>query len=235
MVGMEAATGTDGHGAGPTGELIRRERFLAIIRTPTRAKARLCAEAARAAGARAIEITFGTPQCVELVTELAAAWPDTAIGVGTTMTPDAVRTAAAAGARFVVSPNVDAEVIRATREAGLVSVPGAATPTEIVSAWRAGATFVKVFPIVTLGGEAYVRLVRGPLPDIPLVVTGGVRLDAVAGLLAAGAVAVGGTNDLFPAELVAAGDRAGLVARAQAFRAAARGPSGAEGSNAMAR
>jgi 2-dehydro-3-deoxyphosphogluconate aldolase/(4S)-4-hydroxy-2-oxoglutarate aldolase len=201
---------------------LRADRFVAIIRTATRAQARLCAEAARAAGARCIEITFGTPECLALVAELAAAWPDTLLGVGTTMTPAQARDAAAAGARFVVSPNVDPEVIRATRDAGLVSIPGAATPTEIVAARRAGATLVKVFPIATLGGADYVRLVRGPLPDIPLVVTGGVRLDAVPGLLAAGAVAVGGTNDLFPAELVAAANADALTERTRAFLAHAR-------------
>jgi 2-dehydro-3-deoxyphosphogluconate aldolase/(4S)-4-hydroxy-2-oxoglutarate aldolase len=204
-------------------QVIREQRIVAIIRTGARAQAKMCAEAARAAGIRAIEITFGTPECVELVAELAAAWPEIVMGVGTTLDPAQVDAAAAAGARFVVSPNVDAAVIRATRDAGLVSIPGAATPTEIVAAWRAGATLVKVFPIATLGGADYVRLVRGPLPHIPLVTTGGVRLEAVPDLLAAGAVAVGPTGDLFPADNVEAGDRRWLEVRAKAFAAAARG------------
>jgi 2-dehydro-3-deoxyphosphogluconate aldolase/(4S)-4-hydroxy-2-oxoglutarate aldolase len=200
---------------------LREDRFIAIIRTQTREQALVCARAARAAGVRLIEITFGTPDCTKVIAELASSWPDAILGAGTVMNTSQVRTAGAAGARFIVSPHVDPDVVRACNEAGLVAIPGASTPTEIVTARRARAGFVKVFPIATLGGAEYVRLVRGPLPDIPLVCTGGVRLEDVQPLLAAGAVAVGGTNDLFPADRVEAGDLAWLTERARAFRDAA--------------
>lgn len=210
---------------GPAGAegAIREDRLIAIVRAPTAEVARSCAEAARAGGIRCIEITFGVPGCVDLIGDLASAWPDVVMGAGTVITPDDARAAARAGARFAVSPNVDAAVVRAARDAGMVSVPGAATPTEIVAAVHAGATLVKVFPSKTLGGPEYIRLVRGPLPDVPLVSTGGIALASVAAYLEAGVVAVGATSDLFIPDLVESADWDRVARRARSWRDAARG------------
>ncbi len=209
-----------------TSEALRHDRLIAIVRAPTRALARACAGAAHAGGIRFIEITFGVPECVDLVAELAAAWPDAVIGVGTVLTADQARAAEAAGARFAVSPNVDPAVVEAARAAGLVSIPGASTPTEIVAAARAGATFVKVFPCKTLGGPEYIRLVRGPLPDIPLIATGGISLSSIAAYLEAGVAAVGATGDLYIPDLVDAGEWDKLAGRARRFKEAARNAPG---------
>jgi len=131
------------------------------------------------------------------------------------MSPHEVRAIAEAGGRFAVSPHTDAAVVAAARQAGLAAIPGAATPTEVVTAWRAGASCVKVFPTKTLGGPEYIKLLRGPLPDVPLLATGGIELGAVPALFAAGVDAVGATSDMFAADWLARGDFAAVTERAR--------------------
>jgi 2-dehydro-3-deoxyphosphogluconate aldolase/(4S)-4-hydroxy-2-oxoglutarate aldolase len=143
------------------------------------------------AGARIVEITWDAPTAADDLAAVAAAVGSKAIvGAGTLRSPGAVAAAHAAGAAFGVAPILDPEVLRAALDRDLPFIPGAYTPTEVDAAWRAGATFVKLFPGSSLG-PAHVRELRGPLPEVETIVTGGV--DATNGpvFLAAGAVAVG--------------------------------------------
>ena len=197
--------------------IIEQERLIGIIRVDSAEHAVLAAEAALAAGVSLIEFTWNTPGALGLIERFAA--EDTVVGVGTITDPDDAESAIASGARFVVTPVATRVVVDACRGRGVVCVCGASTPTEIWNAYRWGADLVKVFPVATLGGAEYLRLVRGPLGHVPLVATGGVTLENMAALLAAGATAVGVTSGLFAPDLLARGDREGLEERARALLA----------------
>jgi 2-dehydro-3-deoxyphosphogluconate aldolase/(4S)-4-hydroxy-2-oxoglutarate aldolase len=155
-----------------------------------------CRAAARG-GLRVLELTLTTPGALEAMEALARD-PDLLVGGGTVLAPAEVATVAAAGGRFVLSPVFDPEVVDEAHARGLLAVPGAATAAEILAAWRHGARLVKLFPSGPLGGPAYLRAVRGPLPDVPLVPTSGPTAETLADYLAAGAVAVGVGAEVFP-------------------------------------
>jgi 2-dehydro-3-deoxyphosphogluconate aldolase/(4S)-4-hydroxy-2-oxoglutarate aldolase len=157
------------------------------------------ADALAQGGLRAFELTLNEPVtgALEELERLASAVGDRMlVGAGTVLSVDAAQHAIDAGARFLVAPHTDASLIGWATERGVPILPGAFTPTEILAAWRAGATAVKLFP-ASVGGPAAVREIRGPFPDIPLIPTGGVALDSVAAFVTAGAVAVGIGSWLF--------------------------------------
>ena len=137
------------------------------------------------------------------------------LGAGTVLSCGQVRTAREAGAEFILSPNTDIDVIRLTRQLGMVSVPGAMTPSEIVTAWNAGADIVKLFPEDDLGYH-YIWNIRGPLPHIPLLATGGVNPETIPQFLAQGVSAVGTGVSIVDRQLLAAGDYDGIEALARA-------------------
>lgn len=167
------------------------------------------------AGVTAIEITTNTPRWREGIAWAAERYGTAAsIGVGTVLDPGQVDEAAAAGASFAVSPHTDVAVGERAHERGLGWYPGAATPTEIVHAWQAGARAVKVFPAAQLGGPAFLRQVLAPLDFVDVVPTGGIGVDDAADYLAAGAVAVGLGSPLVGDALVS-GDLDGLRDRAE--------------------
>jgi 2-dehydro-3-deoxyphosphogluconate aldolase/(4S)-4-hydroxy-2-oxoglutarate aldolase len=143
------------------------------------------------AGMTCLEVTLTVPGALRLLPDLRAALPEhVALGVGTVTTTAEAEAAAAAGAAFLVCPAVCPDVLAFATTHGLPCYPGAWTPTEVLSAWQAGATAVKLFPAAT-GGPAHLRRIRDPLPHIPLLPTGGVAIDQVSHYLAAGAIAVG--------------------------------------------
>ncbi|TQK17667.1 2-dehydro-3-deoxyphosphogluconate aldolase/(4S)-4-hydroxy-2-oxoglutarate aldolase [Microbacterium sp. SLBN-154] len=168
--------------------LIERTRVIGIIRADAPDKALRDARRLLGAGIEAIEISLVTPGALAVIDELTA--DGVAVGVGTALHPRQVAAAADAGARFVVSPDLNTEVIRATLERGLVSVPGAGSVTEALAARRAGAHLVKLFPATTFGPHG-VRGVLASVPSLPLAPTGGVTMLAAQHYLRAGAVAVG--------------------------------------------
>jgi 2-dehydro-3-deoxyphosphogluconate aldolase/(4S)-4-hydroxy-2-oxoglutarate aldolase len=157
-------------------------------------------EACRAAirgGLRIIELTLTTPGALEAIERVAK--EETAlVGGGTVLSPLEVRRVADAGGRFVFSPVFDPEVLAEAHRLGLLAVPGTATPTEILNAHRSGARLVKVFPSGALGGPAFLRAVRRPLPDVPLIPTSGPTAETLGQYLAAGAAAVGVGEEVFP-------------------------------------
>jgi 2-dehydro-3-deoxyphosphogluconate aldolase/(4S)-4-hydroxy-2-oxoglutarate aldolase len=144
-------------------------------------------EALARGGVEAIELTIDTPGALVAVSEAAAA--GRAMGIGTVLTAEQVRASADAGARFVVSPALVPEVIEVALELGLEPLPGVFTATELVQALAAGARAVKLFP-ASAAGPGYLRALRGPFPSVPIVPTGGVRIDEIGAYLAAGAAAV---------------------------------------------
>lgn len=149
-------------------------------------------------GLRAIEITATTPGCFDLIhaAQERARRSGVVLGIGTVRTEAELKAAAAAGARFVVSPHTDPVRIRQALDLGLVMIAGAFTPTEIVTAQAAGAQVIKVFPVSAGGGPQYIRLIRGPLPEVPLWASGDVRLDELSAYLDAGVKLVGLTSAL---------------------------------------
>jgi 2-dehydro-3-deoxyphosphogluconate aldolase/(4S)-4-hydroxy-2-oxoglutarate aldolase len=156
-----------------------------------------------AGGVRALEITMTVPRAVELIAQLAAALPpEFILGAGTVLTAATARDVIASGARFVVSPVFKPEVIDVCREHDVVSAPGCFSPTEILSAWEAGADVVKVFPATALG-PGYFKDVLAPLPQVKLMPTGGVTKDNAGDWIKAGAVALGVGTAMVDAKAVA--------------------------------
>jgi 2-dehydro-3-deoxyphosphogluconate aldolase/(4S)-4-hydroxy-2-oxoglutarate aldolase len=144
------------------------------------------------------------------------------VGAGTVTDAETARRAVDAGAEFIVSPCLVPEVIEAAQRADVAVLPGALTPGEVFAAFRHGADMVKVFPAQSVGGAAYIRALRGPFPDIPLVPTGGVTLANLAEMFKAGAAAVGVGTELISQDALARRDYAAIGARAKQFIAAVR-------------
>jgi 2-dehydro-3-deoxyphosphogluconate aldolase/(4S)-4-hydroxy-2-oxoglutarate aldolase len=168
-------------------------KVLAIVRYRVACDLAAVLAALREGGIAQLEVTFDTPGALDVVGRERAA--GRAVGVGTVIGADDVRAAVTAGAAFVVGPAVMPPMLAAAVEAGIDAVPGAFTPTEILRARDLGAAAVKLFP-APVGGPAYVRALRGPIPDIPFVPTGGVVVDDVRAYLDAGATCVGLGADL---------------------------------------
>lgn len=171
-------------------ETFRTHPVIAIVRSGRPIQLDTVCDTLIAHGIRHLEVTTNTPGWQSTVARLAAEGR-ALIGVGTVTTAAQVEEVAKTGAKFIVAPDTNPQVGQAAADHGLGWYPGAMTPTEIVSAWNAGATAVKVFPARSAGGVGYIRDVRAPLPEIPLIPTGGVALDDIRGYLDAGAVGVG--------------------------------------------
>lgn len=154
------------------------------------------ARAAAAGGLTVIEMTLTTPGALNAIHALSRD-ENLLVGAGTVLTVNDVRAVEEAGGRFVVSPVFDEVVLREAERRGMLAIPGASTPTEILAAYRAGARAVKVFPAAALGGPGFLRAVRGPLPQIPLIPTSGPTAETLAEYFAAGAYAVGVGGEVF--------------------------------------
>ncbi|MEO1403740.1 MAG: bifunctional 4-hydroxy-2-oxoglutarate aldolase/2-dehydro-3-deoxy-phosphogluconate aldolase [Cyanobacteria bacterium J06635_1] len=173
------------------------------------------AKSAAEGGIHLIEITWNSPQPVRLLQQIQQALPHCTVGVGTVLSIQALERAISAGAQFAFSPYTSTKMIALAASKGVPFIPGAMTPTEIITAWQAGAAAVKVFPISTLGGASYIRSMQGPLGQIPLIPTGGVNLQMVPELLRAGAIAVGLSSALFPRAEIEAQNWSAIRQRAQ--------------------
>src|SRR3954452_14402742 len=201
-------------------EALATTRVVAILRAEDAARAEAVVEVLLENGIRSLELTMTTKGALEVVERLAATVPEgTDLGVGTVLTAEEVDRAVDAGARFVVSPSVVPAVIEAALRHGIASYPGALTPTEIHAAWTAGASAVKLFPGGALG-PGYLTAVRAPLPDIPLVPTGGVAIEAGGAWLDAGAGPGARGGPLVGDASAPDGDLDGLAQRARAVSTA---------------
>jgi 2-dehydro-3-deoxyphosphogluconate aldolase / (4S)-4-hydroxy-2-oxoglutarate aldolase len=205
----------------PIGQQLAATRVVAILRAEHAGRAEAVADVLVEHGIRCLELTLTTRGAMKVLERLAARMPaEVEVGVGTVLTAAEVDRAVDAGARFVVSPSVDPQVVAAALRRGIASYPGAMTPTEIQTAWTLGASAVKLFPAGSLG-VGHLKAVRAPLPHVPLVPTGGVDVHAVGAWLDAGAVAVGMGSPLIGDALTDGGDLAALAGRARAVCAAA--------------
>lgn len=201
---------------------IKAEGAVAVIRTDSIERALGAAQAVVAGGFRVIEITYSFAGATDAIAKLAEAnESDLLIGAGTILNREQANQAVDAGARFLVSPCVLPEVIEAAHELQIAVIPGAFTPTEIYTAYSLGADIVKIFPAVRFGPE-YLRAVRGPLPQIPIMPTSGVDASNVAEWFSAGAVAVGAVSSVFDPALIQKGEWDELTNRARAFIDAVR-------------
>jgi len=171
-------------------KLIEQEKIIGIIRTEKTEQALHVADAMAAGGLKLIEVTCTVPDYVAVLKRIKRHRGVTA-GAGTVTDMERAKAVIEAGAKFVVAPNVDEKIIAYVKKQGCVMMPGAATPTEILRAWRLGADVVKVFPISALGGSAYLGHLKGPLPDVRLMPTGDIELEQIDEYLRAGAFCVG--------------------------------------------
>jgi 2-dehydro-3-deoxyphosphogluconate aldolase/(4S)-4-hydroxy-2-oxoglutarate aldolase len=199
-----------------------------VVRADSAQEALALVEAIRAGGIDVIELTMTVPGAVRVMAEIEQRLGDAVVlGAGTVLDPETARACMLAGASFVVSPIVDEPTIARCRTYSVPAIVGALTPTEVVQAWRAGAAMVKVFPCGAVGGPAYLRALKAPLPHIPLLPTGGVSLETVASFIEAGASAVGAGGDLADPRRIREGDPGAVTERARRYLEAvarARGP-----------
>jgi 2-dehydro-3-deoxyphosphogluconate aldolase/(4S)-4-hydroxy-2-oxoglutarate aldolase len=194
-----------------------------IIRASSADVAMPVAEALLQAGLPVAEITMTVPNAIDAIRAVAQRFAGKIlVGAGTVTDADTARRAIDAGAVFIVTPCLVPEVIDAARRADVAVLPGALTPGEVLAAFRAGGDMVKVFPVQSVGGAAYLRALRAPFPDIPLVPTGGVTLENTAEMFKAGAVAVGVGTELISKDALARRDYAAIGALARQFLAAVR-------------
>lgn len=168
-------------------EQLRSFGVLGIIRVQTSRDLIRIAEALHEGGLKCVEITMTTPGALRAIEESREKLPDVLMGAGTVLDAVTAREAILAGAEFLVTPTVKPEVVEVAHRYGVPVIPGAMTPTEILACWEAGADMVKVFPASVLG-PGYIKAVRDPLPQIPLVPTGGITADNAGDFIRAGAV-----------------------------------------------
>ena len=191
--------------------------IVAVIRAPSGEQLIEVAEALLAGGVEILEVTFTVPGAVHVLQRVADRLGDRVLlGAGTVLDPETARAALLAGAEFIVSPSTNLDVIRLCRRYDKLVMPGAFTPTEVVTAWEAGADIVKIFP-ADVGGPAYLKALRGPLPQIRLMPTGGVDLHTAADFLKAGACALGVGGSLVDAKAIQQGDMKKLESLARQF------------------
>jgi len=180
-------------------DVLQTTRVLAVLRAPSAESALRASDALVAGGITGLEITYSTPDAPGVIRRLAERYgTEIYLGAGTVTTPDQAKQAADAGAAFLVSPGTRPELTAVMKDTGLVVMTGALTPSEVMAATEYGADVVKIFP-ASLGGPGYLKSLRGPFPDVPLMPTGGVTPDNIDTWFAAGAIAVGAGSDLVSA------------------------------------
>jgi 2-dehydro-3-deoxyphosphogluconate aldolase/(4S)-4-hydroxy-2-oxoglutarate aldolase len=192
-----------------------------IVRVHTAGHAIEAIDAIRRGGIPIAEITMTVPGALLVLETLASRFGDTMIlGAGTVLDPETARHAILAGAQFLVTPSLNPAVIEVARRYSKPIFPGALTSTEVVTAWEAGADAVKIFPVSNLGGPKYIQALKGPLPQIHMVPTGGVNLENIAGYFRAGASVVAVGSELVDAATVRQGRCDVIEARAVQYAAA---------------
>jgi 2-dehydro-3-deoxyphosphogluconate aldolase/(4S)-4-hydroxy-2-oxoglutarate aldolase len=186
---------------------IRKVALVPVLRATSAELAIKAAAAIEAGGVSLLEVTMTVPGAIDVIRAvIKSSQGRVVVGAGTVLDPETARACIIAGARFVVSPALNLGTIEVCRRYSIAVIPGALTPTEIVTAWEAGADIVKVFPCGSLGGPKYLAALKGPLPQIELIPTGGVSLSNAADFLAAGACALGVGSDLVDSSALAKGN-----------------------------
>jgi 2-dehydro-3-deoxyphosphogluconate aldolase/(4S)-4-hydroxy-2-oxoglutarate aldolase len=170
------------------------------IRTSSPEDARFAAEVIAESGIPVVEITMTVPGAIEVISDLVKHLPDVIVGAGTLLDVQSAQRCVDAGVEFLTSPGLDLEIVRFAEKAKVAVLAGALTPTEVITAWKAGSDFVKVFPCAQMGGDIYIRALTGPFPQVPLIAAGGVNQQTASKFILAGAVALGIGRELIPAE-----------------------------------
>ncbi len=201
-----------------TQQIIERVGLIPVLRAKSVAQGRAVVEAMIAGGVSIVEVTMTLPGAVDLLKELKRAYGDQLLlGSGTVTTADQAQATIDAGAEFVVSPSLHPEVIAVTKATKKISCPGALTPTEAITAWNAGADYVKIFPCSAVGGANYLKALLAPFPHLQLIPTGGVTLSTAASFIQAGARALGVGSDLVNLAAVDAGHPEIITETAKAY------------------
>jgi len=184
---------------------LREIGLVPVLRAASVDKALALAEAIAAGGVTVLEITMTVPGAIAVMRKLAETRPDILVGAGTVLDAETARMCILEGAQFVVSPALNIGTIEMCHRYSIAVLPGALTPTEIVTAWQAGADVVKVFPASAMGGASYLKSIKAPLPQVELIPTGGVSLATAEDFLKAGAFALGVGADLVDPKAMAEG------------------------------
>ena len=189
-----------------------------VIRASSAQLAIRAADAVCAGGIPIVEMTMTVPGAVEAISQLAKSLgSDVLIGAGTVLASETVQRCIDAGAEFIVSPGFDLDTVQMVNRLGKLMMAGALTPTEVISAWKAGSDFVKVFPCGAVGGAKYIKALKAPLPQIPMIPTGGVNLQTAADLIRAGASALGIGGELVSASALNSGETKNITATAREY------------------
>jgi 2-dehydro-3-deoxyphosphogluconate aldolase/(4S)-4-hydroxy-2-oxoglutarate aldolase len=176
--------------------LIEEIGIVPVIRAGSPQEARFAAEAVWQGGIPIVEITMTVPGALEVISELVKTMPKVLVGAGTVVNQDLAFKSFDAGAQFFVTPGFSQQTVAAAHDLDLLIMAGALTPSEVMTAWDAGVDFVKIFPCGNVGGPSYIKALKGPLPHVPLVPTGGVNLETAADYIRAGAAALGVGGEL---------------------------------------
>ncbi|HKO14449.1 MAG TPA: bifunctional 4-hydroxy-2-oxoglutarate aldolase/2-dehydro-3-deoxy-phosphogluconate aldolase [Acidobacteriaceae bacterium] len=201
-----------------TKERIEQLGIVPVLRARSADEGRALVEALVAGGITAMEVTMTVPGAVDLLRTLKKEYGERLLlGSGTVTTAEQAVATIEAGAEFVVSPSFHPDVVEVTREMGKVSIPGSLTPTEVITAWRAGADYVKIFPCSAMGGASYLKALLAPFPELQLIPTGGVTLQTAADFLKAGARALGVGTDLVNPKAIAEGKPETVTQMARAY------------------
>ena len=194
-----------------------------IVRATSATQARQAAEAVCAGGIPIVEVTMTVPGAIDLIKELIKSLgTEVLVGAGTVLDAETAQRCIDAGAEFIVSPGFDPETVALAKRLGKPMMAGALTPTEVIAAWRAGSDFVKIFPCGTVGGPKYIKALKAPLPQIPMIPTGGVNLNTAAEFIQAGADALGIGGELVLPSALKSGDMRMITETARQFLAIVR-------------
>jgi 2-dehydro-3-deoxyphosphogluconate aldolase / (4S)-4-hydroxy-2-oxoglutarate aldolase len=195
--------------------------IIPVIRASSAREAVLAVEAVAEGGIPIAELTMTVPGAIDVITHLArTVGSDVVIGAGTVLDAETARRCIDAGAEFIVSPGFDLETVKLARLQDKLVMAGALTPTEVITAWKAGSDFVKIFPCGNVGGAKYIKALKGPLPQVPMIPTGGVNLETAADFIRAGADALGIGGELVSPAALKSGDSSEITRTARRFLAA---------------
>jgi 2-dehydro-3-deoxyphosphogluconate aldolase/(4S)-4-hydroxy-2-oxoglutarate aldolase len=172
------------------------------VRVSSAEEARFAAEAVSRGGISIVEITMTVPGAIEVISHLLKQIPEMVVGAGSVLDVETARRCLDAGAQFITTDGLDLGVVEFAVKQHVVVFPGTLTPTEVITAWKAGSDFVKVVPCAQLGGESYIRALRGPFPQVPLIAAGGVNQLTALNFILAGATALGVGRELIPSEAI---------------------------------
>ena len=195
--------------------------IIPVVRAASSKEAIVAVEAVTAGGIPIVELTMTVPGAIGVIAELVKTiGKEVVVGAGTVLDAETAQRCIDVGAEFIVSPGFDAETVRLAKRQGKLVMPGALTPTEVITAWKAGSDFVKIFPCGNLGGAKYIKALKGPLPQVSMIPTGGVTLETAADFIRAGADALGVGGELVSPVALRSGDSSEITRNARLFLAA---------------